>query len=125
MRPPPARPFAIACAVILAVFVSLGIADTLRALPAFANPSHNPVALIVMFGLFLALGFSAVPVMVRVFFHLFFRMHEGRPLHPRVATLRENSERIMAVMIYAMWASGVIGTAIAAPVALRSWLGGG
>ena len=127
MHPPPVKPFAIAFLGSLGLFIVWGIVGSILE-PQITDPATQQkigrVVLPIAFGLFLVMGFSAVPVMVRVFFKLFFGMQRaaGDLTHPFIRKLQENREKISAVIIYAFWAIYVLGMLIAAPFFIRDML---
>lgn len=120
MPPPPAKPFAVVFLASLGLFIVWGIVGSILE-PRITDPTlHEKIGHVVMpiaFGLFLVMGFSAVPVMVRIFFKLFFGMQKaiGDPNQPIVRQLQENQDKIAAVFVYAVWAIYALGTLIGAP----------
>lgn len=127
MHPPPAKPFAFAFLGSLGLFIVWGIVGAVLE-PQITNPATQEkigrVVLPIAFGLFLVMGFSAVPVMVKVFFKLFFGMQRaaGDLGHPFIRKLQENQEKISAVVIYSFWGIYTLGTLIAAPFFIRDML---
>lgn len=128
MRAPPAKPFAITFFAILGVFIVWGIVGT--ALESTVNgPDRDKIARVALptaFALFLVMGFSAVPVMVRIFFRLFFGMQKavGGMDQPAVQQLQKQQENLAAVFVYGVWILFGLGTLIAAPFFLRDMMSG-
>lgn len=129
MRPPPAKPFAVIFLSALGIFILWGIVGSVLE-PRIADPAERQaigrIVLPVAFGLFLLMGFSAVPVFVRIFFKLFFGMQKatGGENQPLVQSLQAKQDKISAVLIYGIWAIYALGTLIAAPFAIRDMLNG-
>src|SRR6185295_10115101 len=113
---------------ILGVFIAWGIVGTI--LESKVNgPDHDKIARVAMpvaFTLFLVMAFSAVPVMVRVFFRLFFGMQKavGGMEQPAVQKLHQQQETLAAVFVYGVWILFGLGTLIAAPFFLRDMMSG-
>lgn len=129
MRPPPAKPFAFIFLAALGIFILWGIVGAVLE-SRITNPADQQaigrIALPVAFGLFLLMGFSAVPVFVRLFFKLFFgmQMATGGADQPLVQGLQSKQDKIAAVLVYAIWAIYALGTLIAVPFALRDMMSG-
>ena len=124
MRPPPPKPFAIAFLVCLGLFIVWAIVGSLLE-PILTKPdvqeSIKGFALIISFGLFLIMAFSAVPVMVHLFFKYFLKMQEsaGNLERPFVRKIKDHRETIVTILIYSFWALYALGMIIALPFAFR------
>ncbi|HSA60440.1 MAG TPA: hypothetical protein VLJ37_12240 [bacterium] len=129
MRPPPAKPFAVIFLSALGIFILWGIVGAVLE-TRITNPEDQRaigrIALPVAFGLFLLMGFSAVPVFVRLFFKMFFGMQKaaGGAEQPLMQRLQAKQDTIAAVLVYVIWAIYALGTLIAAPFALRDMMSG-
>ena len=127
VRPPPAKPFAVAFLSALGIFILWGIVGSVLA-TRITDPAEQQkigrIVLPIAFGLFLVMGFSAVPVFVRVFFKLFFGMQKtvGGLEQPLVRNLQARQDTIAAVIVYAFWGIYALGTLIAAPFMIRDLL---
>jgi hypothetical protein len=127
MSPPPTKPFVFVFLGSLGLFIVWGIIGSILE-PQIADPATQQkigrVVLPIAFGLFLIMGFSAVPVMVKVFLKLFFGMQRtaGDLSHPFIRKLQENQNKISAVIIYAFWTIYTLGALIAAPFFFRDFL---
>jgi hypothetical protein len=120
LRPPPAKPFAIAFLTCLGIFIVWGIVGSILEPAVTDTAAHERIARIAMpiaFGLFLIMGFSAVPVMARAFFKLFFGMQKavGGQDQPAVQKLQSSWEALAAVFVYGVWILFGLGTLIGAP----------
>lgn len=129
MRAPKAKPFAVIFLSALAIFVVWGIVGSILE-TRITNPEDQQaigrVALPIAFGLFLLMGFSAVPVFVRLFFTMFFGMQKavGGDKQPLVQSLQSSQETFAAVLIYGIWILFALGTLIGAPFFLHDMLSG-
>lgn len=65
------------------------------------------------FAMFLAMGFAGLPLMLRLF--LAGQRHIGHAAHPLVRTLAEHE----TFVVVAFWSMGLIGLAVAMPVAIK------
>jgi predicted membrane channel-forming protein YqfA (hemolysin III family) len=128
MRAPPAKPFAITFVAILLIFIVWAIVGSV--LESTVNgPDHDKIARIAMpvaFTLFLIMGFSAVPVMARLFFKGFFGIQKatGGMEQPAVQKLHQQSETLAAIFVYGIWILFGLGTLIAAPFFLHDMMSG-
>jgi hypothetical protein len=129
VKPPPAKPFAIAFISCFAIFVVWGIVGSILE-PMITDPTEQQrigkIVLPIAFALFLIMGFSAVPVMARVFFKLFFGMQKARGgrEQPVGKRLQANWETLAAVFVYVAWAIFALGTLIGAPFFFMDMLKG-
>jgi hypothetical protein len=80
-----------------------------------ANPQLEKTILIIYCVLFLALGFAAVPILLRVFTTLQARIGNGEL--PPVQWIRKNE----FVISCSVWAFFLLGLVIALPTVLRDW----
>lgn len=129
MRPPPAKPFALVFLSALGIFILWGIAGAVletRITDPEDQKAIGRIALPAAFGLFLVMGFSAVPVFVRLFFKLFFAEQKaaGRADHPLIKTLQARQDKIAAILVYGIWAIYAVGTLLGAPFLLREMRSG-
>lgn len=124
MKPPPAKPFAILFGVCLGIFILWGIIGSMF-MPQLENPASQDrigkIVLPIAFLLFTLMGFSAVPVMARLFFKLYFKAQSvvGMTNHPVVQALQTKQEVIVAVVVYAVWGLYALGLLIGAPFFFR------
>ena len=129
MRAPPAKPFVVTFLLCLAIFIAWGIIGSILE-TRITNPTDQQaigrIALPIAFGLFLLMGFSAVPVFVRLFFKMFFGMQKavGGDKQPLVQSLQSGQETFAAVLIYGIWIIYALGTLIGAPFFIYDMLKG-
>lgn len=129
MRAPPAKPFAIAFCSILGFFIAFGILGSLLQFDV-NGPQHEKIANIVrpaVLILFFIMAFSAVPVMARLFFKMFFGMQKavGGDSQPAVQKLKQQQETLAALFVYGVWIIFALGTLISLPFFLHDMLNGG
>jgi len=127
MRPPPAKPFAILCGSCFGLFILWGLVGAVLGTQITDKAVFDKIGRIVLpaaFGLFLIMGFSAVPVFVKLFFKLFFAEQKaaGRSDRPIVQKLQAKADTISAVLIYAIWTIFVLGSLMGGPLFLRDML---
>jgi hypothetical protein len=80
-----------------------------------ADPQLEKIMLTIYFALFLALGFAAVPIFVRVFTTLQTRIGNGDL--PPIQWIRKNESAIT----YCVWGFFLLGLIIALPAAIKDW----
>lgn len=113
----------------LAIFIAWGIIGSIL-VPQVTDPSAiqriRNISLPIAFGLFLLMGFSMVPIFVRLFFRMFFGMQKavGGDKQPLVQSLQSGQETVVAVIVYGIWILYALGTLIGAPFFIHDMLSG-
>ena len=129
MKPPPAKPFAIAFITCLVIFIAWAIIGSILEPAVTDVAAHERIARVAMpiaLALFLIMGFSAIPVMVRVFFKLFFGMQRavGGADQPAVQKLQANWETLAALFVYGVWILFALGSLIGLPFFIHDMMSG-